>query len=179
MKRPSKATKKVLVIGDSYAAGVGGTPNWLDILGIPKELRLGKPGSTAAEWAKATPSGVACDAVVISLLGNDAMKGGSLGASDAIVGIENLIKVFRGYDRPGIPMLLFLYPDPFVGTGNAGKVNVGMINRAIKIARMARPTALFVDLGAILDKSCFDGKDIHPKAKGQAKMAEAIAKLLP
>lgn len=70
----------LLCVGDSYASKVGNKKNWLDILNIPTDFRHGIPGSTALDWKEdkkqclTNAMAVVSNMVLISLLGNDALK---------------------------------------------------------------------------------------------------------
>lgn len=171
----------LLVIGDSYAAGVGAKKSWLDLLSIPKEFRYGIPGSTAAEWGlnkggRLTEAEAVCsNAVLISLLGNDALNGkpGNVDAQVA-AGIKNLSFVVGEIKRSWTGV--FLYADPYFGKNAFTKKSIPLANNAIKMA-CAKYKVVYIPLTTILDRACFSN-DIHPNDRGQRKIAVYLSNLL-
>lgn len=171
----------IITIGDSYAAGVSSDPtefNWLDLMTIPLNCRFGKPGSTAKWWESqinSSPINAAyCDMMIVSLLGNDAMKStsdGNVSVNEILSGIENMSKIIEGFYRPWTGV--FLYADPFFGKNKYTKKSIPLINRAISIACAKYPVH-FIELNKILNKNCFDGKDIHPNHNGQVEISKYL-----
>jgi len=171
----------LLVIGDSYAAGVGAKKTWLDILEIPEAFRRGIPGSTAAEW-KANKGNrltkaidIESQAVLISLLGNDALKGKGGDVDDLFeAGIKNFKFIVKKIQRPWTGV--FLYADPYFGRNLFTRKAIPLINHAIKEA-CAGYKVVYIPLCTILDRSCFS-KDIHPNDRGQRKIAVYLSDLM-
>ena len=172
----------MLIIGDSYAAGkeadTGLTRGWPDILNVPQNLRQAIGGSKASEWAGNVGNCLAKailtpdDMLVVSLLGND-VPSGICNPVQVIVGIENFHHVLVACASNRKRIFVFLYPDPFFGTNDETRIGTPLINRAIRIGCYG-VSVEFVDLENILNKSCFNGVDIHPTRHGHEVIADYI-----
>lgn len=171
----------ILALGDSYAAGVGATPNWLDYLTIPQEYRLGVPGSTAAEWNTGkyqVPNDLPCEIAVISLLANDATAAASDGLispEEVIDGFDHLFNFIRNYSR----LLTFIvqYPDPSFGADEFKARSTRLINRMVRIVVMQDDefhNHFTLPLDLVLDKDCFDSGSIHPNTTGHLRIARLL-----
>jgi hypothetical protein len=108
-------------------------------------------------------------------LGNDAQAGVST-SLQVIVGIENFHYVLKECMHGRKKVYVFLYPDPFFGKSNNTKIMIPLVNRAINIGCYGSDVE-FVNLKEILDKSCFDGKDIHPTRHGHELIANYMKKI--
>ena len=177
-----------LVMGDSIAAGreadTGLDRGFAEIMGIPLDLRQGVSGSTAAQWAadfdgrltraRQTES----DAVIISLLGNDArhaVSDGRVTANEIATGLRDMRAVVESVQRP--LTIVLLYADPFCGDNAQAGVGVPLLNGAIRWACNGLPV-VFADTGSWLDREHFDGRDIHPTRAGHAVIAERMQDII-
>lgn len=157
----------LLFIGDSWAA----QRVMLDALNIPEELRQGRKGSTAAQWASdykgwlskaaATPA----DAVIISLGGNDAInkKEWDKYILHDMGDIVKIIKLTHEY------ILLMLYST----SRPEMKCRVHDMNMKILNSFVYLPNIRYINTETVLkDKADFKG--IHPSDQGNVKVAELI-----
>jgi len=177
---------KTLVIGDSWASAVeadtGRDAGWPEIMGA--ELRQGVSGSTAAQWASDFDGRLSLardtdsDAVVISLLGNDArhaVSDGQVTADEIAAGLRDMRAVVEAVLRP--LTIVLLYADPFCGTQAQARVGVPLLNGAIRWACNGLPV-VFADTGAWLTREHFDGRDIHPTRAGHEVIAAQMLDII-
>lgn len=179
---------KVLVIGDSWAsareADTGNDAGWPHLLPVAPSHRQGISGTTAMQWAadhegwlsraRRTPA----DAVIVSLLGNDARlvlgnQGMTAGGLEA--GLAHLRTVVDAVRRP--LTIVMLYADPFGGRDDRARVAVSMLNEAIRNACRGRPV-VFADTARWLMPEHFDGSDIHPTRAGHVALARGLAGII-
>jgi len=179
---------EVLVIGDSWAsareADTGIDAGWPHLLSVAASHRQGISGATAMQWAadhegwlsraRHTPA----DAVIVSLLGNDARlaleKPGTVGG-ELDAGLAHLRTVIDAVLRP--LSIVMLYTDPFDGRDVRARLAVSNLNHAIRRACRGRPV-VFADTGRWLKPQHFDGSDIHPTRAGHAALARGLAGLI-
>lgn len=179
---------EILVAGDSWASAwegdTGRDEGWPLLLGIPREYRQGKAGSTAAEWAadrcgmltKAvnTPS----KTVIISLIGNDvlaAVADGNITVDEVAGAYKNFTYVLHMLQRERT--LVMLYADPYCGTNESTRFIVLMINAALRA--LCRDKVEFVDCSPVLTPLHFHGTDmLHPNKAGHGQIAKVIAEML-
>ncbi|MDZ7752209.1 MAG: SGNH/GDSL hydrolase family protein [Gammaproteobacteria bacterium] len=178
---------EILVIGDSWAAAreadTGRDAGWPALMGIAAGHRQGLSGSTAAQWA-GDEGGVltrarrtSAEAVVVSLLGNDAriaVLEGRVTADSVVRGINNLRTVLDALEHP--LTVVMLYADPFGGRNEQANVAVPMLNGIIRMACVGR-SVIFADTSAWLTPDHFDGRDIHPTRAGHAAIAHQMHQL--
>ena len=179
---------RTLVIGDSWASAVEADTRrdagWPEIIGIEMGLRQGIAGSTAAQWA-ADASGVltratntVADAVIVSLLGNDAraaVSDGKVTAGEIAAGLRDMRAVVDAVQRP--LTIVLLYADPFCGEQVQARVAVPLLNGAIRWACNGLPV-VYADTGAWLTREHFDGRDIHPTRAGHVVIAQNMRELI-
>jgi lysophospholipase L1-like esterase len=178
---------KTLVIGDSWASAIeadtGLDGGWPLMMGLAPEMRLGVSGSTAAQWA-ADKNGwltmarqTEADAVMVSLLGNDArhaVSDGRVTADEIAAGLRDMRAVVEAVQRP--LTIVLLYADPFCGDQAQARVGVPLLNGAIRWACNGLQV-VFADTGAWLTRAHFDGRDIHPTRAGHTVIAEKMRDL--
>ena len=179
----------ILVVGDSYAAAreadTGKDEGWPKFLGVPAELNLGVSGSTADEWARnkdgrlqhAASIKPGSGIVVISLLGNDALKAWEdkkVTANEVFMGLWGLRVVVSKLKQARTYVLM--YPDPYCGKRPEIAMAVPILNGAIRAACLGLDVE-FVDLSMLLKPAHFDGKDIHPTRAGHAYLATKLREL--
>ena len=179
-------SESILVIGDSWASAreedTGRDAGWPALMGL--EFRQGIAGSTAAQWAgdhkgiltraKQTES----DAVIVSLLGNDArvaVSDGNVTAEEIAAGLRDMRAVVESVQRP--LTIVLLYADPFCGNNAQARVGVPLLNGAIRWACNGLPV-VFADTGAWLTPDHFDGHGIHPTRAGHAVIADRMRELI-
>lgn len=186
--------KSALIIGDSYSAAREGDTQldrgWPALLGVSAAWRQAVSGSTAAQWAGdyqgwlSRAKGTACDAVIMSLLGNDAFQaapGLQSNPAAAVVAVaeayKNMETVLAVVYRQ--PIFVLLYPDAYNGKNSVWNFGLPMLNGAVRHAvAVAAPNAVLVDLGTILSPQDFNGVDYHPIQSGHVKIAAYFSKLL-
>jgi lysophospholipase L1-like esterase len=148
------------------------------------EARQGVSGSTAAQWASDFDGRLSLardtdsDAVVISLLGNDArhaVSDGQVTADEIAAGLRDMRAVVQAVLRP--LTIVLLYADPFCGTQAQARVGVPLLNGAIRWACNGLPV-VFADTGAWLTREHFDGRDIHPTRAGHAVIAAQMLDII-
>lgn len=179
---------KALVIGDSWAsaweADTGRDEGWPLMMGLAPEMRQGIAGSTAAQWASdfdgrlSRSRNTDSDAVIVSLLGNDArhaVSDGQVTADEIAAGLRDMRAVVELVLRP--LTIVLLYADPFCGDNAQARVGVPLLNGAIRWACTGLHV-VFADAGAWLGREHFDGADIHPTRAGHAVIAERMRNLL-
>jgi len=179
---------RTLVIGDSWASAIEADTRrdagWPEIMDIETGLRQGIAGSTAAQWA-ADASGVlvratdtVADAVIVSLLGNDAraaVSDGNVTADEIAAGLRDMRAVVDAVLRP--LTIVLLYADPFCGAQAQARVAVPLLNGAIRWACNGL-SVVYADTGAWLTWEHFDGRDIHPTRAGHAVIAARMRELI-
>ena len=184
----------ILVIGDSWASAIESDSGqdrkgWPEILGIPQEMRQAVAGTTAYDWAtdhngmlskaRNTPA----DAIVISLMGNDALLAiadGNVDVSEigrAATSMEDVLTFLR---RP--TTVVILYADPFLGSRQDATLGVQIINVSIRVSvkySLRSIPVLFLDASQILtDPSHFNGTEIHPTRLGHQAIAQELTRML-
>ena len=175
------------MIGDSWASAVesdtGLDRGWPEIMELPEQYRQGISGSRAEEWAddhggrlmKAISTD--SDAVIISLLGNDArhaISDGVITPEEIASGYSDLRKVVTAMIRPLTVVLL--YADPFCGADPRSEKAVPLINGAIMAACGGLPVT-FAKTYNWLSQEHFDGKDIHPNRAGHEVISKNLDEL--
>ena len=179
---------QVLVVGDSWSSAwegdTGRDEGWPLLLGIPREYRQGKAGSSAAEWAMdrdgmltkamGTPSKV----VIISLIGNDAIAAladSNITVDEVTAAYKNFAYVLHMLQRERT--LVMLYADPYCGTNEITRFAVPMINAGLRA--LCKDKVEFVDCSLILTPSHFHNTDmLHPNKSGHGQIAKLVAELL-
>lgn len=173
----------IVTVGDSWASAVEGDTKrdagWPEILGLPSNLRLALRGSRATQWGQDFPSpgrrghltlaveAIAKnnpDAVVVSLLGNDAreMLNNRNFTVEAIQGdVLSLRRVVETVYGP--PVIVMLYTDPL--NSFLSRIAVRMLNSAIRQACSDLPVA-FADTNLVLKPEHFVGGIFIPHAQG-------------
>lgn len=178
--------KRLLVIGDSWAAGhvaEDATDNgWPLMLGIAPELRQGVDGSTAAEWAQ-DKNGVLtralqtpCDAVLVCLGGNDAFAAWAdkrITADEIAAISENVKAVMTAVAGKGVPMYVLLYANPYPMDWRAKFAIIGL-NAAVALGIPAGATALSSS-NVLTTADCWARNDFHPSYAGHQILAAMIA----
>lgn len=176
--------KRILVVGDSWAAGhvaEDKTDNgWPVMMGIPLELRQGVDGTTAAQWA-ADAGGMLtralntpCDCVVVSLMGNDAFAANSDGnvtpeeIEGALAAMKRVVSVLIEKHKE---VYVLLYANPYRTDWKAAAA-VWYLNFLI---RKASCGARVIETGIVLaDAKSFAAGDFHPSYEGHRLLAGMI-----
>jgi lysophospholipase L1-like esterase len=175
--------QSILVIGDSWSsavvAGEGDRAGWPLILGIPDDMRQAVSGSTAAQWAAdfegrlTKAAQTQADAVILSLLGNDAfaaLADGVATPQEIIAGVKALRHVIETVRKPRT--IVLLYADPFCGSDIRKALACSLLNVAIETATPEGVEIL--DLRTVLGPQHFGGTDIHPTRAGHEAIAAAV-----
>lgn len=181
---------RILVIGDSYSAAreadTGRDHGWPAYMRLSPANCQAVTGSTAKQWAEDYEQRMRfalctdADMVILSLLGNDAfavMADNVVTAAEVADALQNMRRVMFLLKQEGFRIVVLLYPDPFSGRRCDFELAVPILNAAIRSACMA-VHAEFVDLGAVLQPSDFNGTDIHPTVAGHRKIAEHLERIL-
>lgn len=180
---------QTLVVGDSWASAFEAdtkTENggWPEIMNVPGELRRGVSGSTAKQWAGnhenwLTEAQIAdADAVIISLMGNDARHALADGVvtpeeiRDALTSMRTVLSVLL---RP--LTIVMLYADPYCGADPKAALAVSLLNGAIQAACYGLDVH-FADTSEWLEPEHFDGTDIHPTRAGHEAIALGLTQML-
>jgi len=179
---------RTLVIGDSWASAVeadtGNDAGWPEIMGVPRELRLGVSGSTAAQWAAdhegwlTRAQQVEADAVIVSLMGNDgrhAMSDGRVTISEIAGMVRSTRAVVESVQRR--LTIVLLYADPFGAEHEQSAMGVAALNMAIRWAGRGMPV-VYAPTGDWLTGEHFDGRDIHPTRAGHEVIAHRMRELI-
>ncbi len=178
---------KVLVIGDSWAsareADTGMDAGWPHLLSVAPSHRQGVSGATAMQWATdhegwlSRARHTSADAVIVSLLGNDARLALEKPATgrELDAGLGHLRTVVDAVLRP--LSIVMLYADPFGGRDVRAQSAVSSLNAAIRRACRGRPV-VFADTARWLKPEHFDGSDIHPTRAGHGALAQGLAGLI-
>jgi len=163
----------ILAFGDSLTYGTGATPEQsypaaLERLAKRRVVRAGVPGETAAEGLARLPAALQeaePQLLILCLGGNDLLRRGDEGSVKSA--LKAMIELAKGR---GVAVVLMAPPRPGVFTDApplyaelASEQAVPLEADVLKSVQM--DNALKSDL-------------IHPNAKGYARIAEALAKLL-
>lgn len=184
----------IVLFGDSYTAGrIPHTQTdgafAARLTGLSR-LVYALSGSTAAQWAADLDGRLTsvcaehADIAVGSLLGNDAfaaMADGAVTLDEVIPALASLGLVLSRIARTK-PVLLMLYPDPFMGTPSlhpesaegVRRLNAAITSVAQVVNAVSPNPVMLLDLGSVLRAEHFDGQDIHPNLDGYAAMAAAV-----
>lgn len=188
---------RILIVGDSHAKcrlphGSVDSDAIANRLDVPDELRLAVSGSTAIEWAsdkdgwlsRAQALAAECDAVLISLLGNDlfaAARDGHIETSEVAAAAGALYEVVRSIAiaAPRTFVLLYGYPyhDSNVRNILALEALDGAIEAVVETVRVVTGSRIeTIDERRIVSRSDWPGDDIHPLESGYIAIADEVAR---
>lgn len=191
--------RNILIVGDSHAEGY--LPHSkirsnaiAETVGAPPELRLAVSGSTAIDWARdldgrltrAEARASGCEAVLVSLLGNDlfaASADGNVTVAEIAASLAALYEVL--HTLSGLPrrMFVLLYGQPFPQPTPEQARGLALLKEAIiacanTVALITGNPVEFLDESEILAPSDWPGDDIHPFESGYRKIgAEFLRRL--
>ena len=178
--------KRILVVGDSWAAGhVAETQTdegWPVMAGVPDYLRQGVDGSTAVDWANdkngmlTRALGTPCDAVVVSLGGNDVMYAGSKMTPALVAGIVRALSTVVNRLAEAHPQVwLMTYANPYPDRPDVGLAVMAM-NFGIRLSGGSAKAKIFDTAKLLTEAGDFAAADFHPSLAGHRKLADAIVK---
>lgn len=163
----------ILAFGDSLTFGTGAAPEQsypaaLERLTLRHVVRFGVPGETAAQGLERLPEALreaAPQLVIVCLGGNDLLRRGD--ESTLKSSLRRMIELVRG---KGIAIVLLAPPRP------------GLFADAPALyGELAKEFAVPLEadvLKTVLMDNALKSDLIHPNAKGYARIAEALARLL-
>lgn len=179
--------KRVLFLGDSWMAsrvdGEGDTGLMYDILDIPASMRQAVSGSTAAQWSVdhnhmlSKAMSTRCDAVVLSLGGNDAFAAlnndGKITEDEISAMLTAVSSVVGLLTAKFKEVYVVLYANPYPGNWRSAFGSM-MLNAALISAMPS--TVRLIHSSAVLIDADFPGTGIHPNRSGYEKLAALIRK---
>ena len=186
---PAADMSRVLVVGDSWAAGhiaeTGLDEGWPVMMGVAPELRQGIDGATAADWAANKNGCLAralttpCDAVVVSLMGNDAFAAwgdGKLAPAEIEAARSSMSNVVSCLMGKNVPVYVILYGSPC----DDWKTFLGLLALNYEIGIACPPGVTLISTAEVLTgKECWAANDrIHPSAEGHRRLAARISAAL-
>ena len=181
--------KRILVVGDSWAAGYDDTlkrdtDGFAGVLGIEAYLRQAVSGSTATQWASdfngrltaalETP----CDAVAVFLGGNDAfaaIQDGKITTDEVFAYLSAASKVFKALADRHPRLIVGLYANPFPMDMWA-RAATAILNGSIRACAPAGTRFVECDK-FLLPEDLGTGMPPHPTPSGYGKIAEEIQHL--
>lgn len=177
--------KRLLVLGDSWMAGYvdgeGDTGILYNLLGTPPALRQAVSGSTATQWDSGYNNmlckamSTRCDAVVLSLGGNDALAALNDDGKITEIELNAMLAAVSGF--VGLlaskfhEVYVVLYANPKPGDWKTA-IAVMLLNAAL--ASAVPSTVRLVRAASVLSSSDFPGTGIHPSRSGYEKLAALI-----
>jgi hypothetical protein len=156
---------------------------WPLMLGISDDMRQAVAGSTAAQWAAdfdgrlTRAAQTPADAVILSLLGNDAfaaLADGTVTPEEISAGVSALRRTVETVRKART--IVLLYADPFGGRDIRSAIVCPLLNAAI--VSTLPPGVETFDTRSVLRPEHFDGSDIHPNRAGHEAIATGLREML-